>query len=95
MHSLGSNGAAAAALAAATAPARASSKHGGTGAQGGTGAVVVHNGPRASTAGALLKTLGGSTGSGGLGLALPLVLAASFIAAGAFALLRRRSPAGG
>ena len=43
-----------------------------------------------SPVGSVLRALTGSSSSGGLGVLLPLILAASFLGAGAVALLRRR-----
>jgi hypothetical protein len=85
LEALGPEGRAVAQLAAATAPARS----GGHAHEGGA------SGSGSSGVAQVLGQLTGTSGSGGMGLLLPLLIAMAIVAAAAYALGRRRTTAHG
>jgi hypothetical protein len=100
LESLGPEGEAAAKLAAATAPEAGGA--GGRGAGGGHGAGGNGGGRldagaaagASSGAGQVVGQIAGTSGSGGMGVLLPLLIAAAILAAAGYALLRRRAAGG-
>jgi hypothetical protein len=89
LEKLGPEGKAAAALAAAASPTAAD--------PGGAGAAARHaaGGDGSSPVKQVVGQLTGTSGSGGMGLLLPLLIAMSVLVAVAFVLTRRRPTAGG
>ncbi len=79
LDSLGASGRAAAALAQATAPPQASAPK-----------IDLAIGSGGSPTSALLRAVAGSSGSGGLGVLLPVILIGSLVGAAALAVVRRR-----
>lgn len=85
LEALGPDGRAAARLAAATAPGRGDGRAGGREATNPSGASPVNQ---------IVGQVSGTSGSGGMGLLLPALIASAAVAAAAYALGRRRAAHG-
>ena len=88
----GPDGVAAAALAQATAPRGGSSNMSARGGAAASSAQVASTDAGASPTASVFKALTGSTGGGGVGPLLPIVLIGSVLAAAGLGLTRRRRP---